>query len=470
MTGKDVFGVGDDGERTVIRRAVPRDDDRTQIQVRRPMLEPGPAVPVLPVAVRREDLVPCGRFPLAAAAARLLVIAAGLLDIRPSTDLKALRQSVEQELDAFRHSARQLDVDDKSIATGHYALCATLDDLVLSSPVGGESFWRKPSLVATYHNEVVSGDRMFDIAEELIGEANPARLPLLELIFLCFSLGFEGRLRIDPRGHSGHVKIRDRLYHCLRSLAGTAHPELSPQWRGAGKAHQPLSKTIPWWVWWASCGLAALLIYAGLLFSQSLRLDGPLGRLAAMQSKPKTPYPRSDAITPSDETSQVRGLLDADIASGRLSVIDRGDAIIIRLASSGLFASGSADINPDILPTLDRVAKATALIKGRIEIQGHTDSVPIRSLRFPSNMELSQARAQGVATTMRGFAAGGGNIGVKGFGADDPVADNSKESGRAQNRRVDVLVYKTPGWQRLLAATGARPEAAPVLPDIGGQP
>jgi type VI secretion system protein ImpK len=472
---KDVFGTGDNDDRTVMRPAGARlpapppssgaGDDRTVMQPKRTPLEPGPARATEPAPVDEGSLA--GRWPLAAAASRLLVLTNGLSRLTAAADLKALRNQLERELSLFRQTARRLDLDDNSINTAHYALCATIDDLVLSSVIGGESFWRKPSLVATFHNEVVSGDRLFDIAEGLLGDARPDQLPLLEVIYLCFSLGFEGRLRIDPRGMAGHTQMRERLHNSLRQLAGYPDPGLSPQWRGAGRAQQPLRKTMPWWVWWAGSGLAGLLLFSVLLFNQSLRLDKLMDRMALLSVAPASPYPKATVIKADGDASKVRGLLAEDIAAGRLEVIDRGDAIIIRLASSGMFASGSAEITSGLLPTLERVAMAAQAVSGTLEIQGHTDSVPIRSLRFPSNLELSQARAEGVAAFMKQRTRPDSKIGARGFGQDDPVGSNADEEGRSRNRRVDVLLVKTPGWQKIVDAAGQTENREITLPSMG---
>ena len=84
--------------------------------------------------------------------------------------------------------------------------------------------------MATFHNEVVSGDRMFEIAESL--EQRPNRAPdLLELIYYCISFGFEGRMRLDRQGASRLFQLRERIFAALRNVRGPFERGLSPSWR-----------------------------------------------------------------------------------------------------------------------------------------------------------------------------------------------------------------------------------------------
>ena len=83
----------------------------------------------------------------------------------------------------------------------HYALCACLDDVVLNTPWGSTGAWAARSLVSTFHQEVRSGERFFDLLTQL--RQNPGTfLPVLELMYLCLSLGFQGRYRLSPRGQA----------------------------------------------------------------------------------------------------------------------------------------------------------------------------------------------------------------------------------------------------------------------------
>ena len=185
-----------------------------------------------------------------------------------------MRQQVTEELRSFQLEARENGASEEEVRFGHYALCALMDEVVLSAPWGAKSAWARQSLVATFHNEVVSGDRMFEIAESL--EAKPNRAPnLLELIYLCLSFGFEGRMRLDRQGASRLFQMRERIYGAIRNRRGAYERALSPQWMGEDAAYQPLARQIPLWVYGAALALIALLVLRGVpVRSFSGRVEG----------------------------------------------------------------------------------------------------------------------------------------------------------------------------------------------------
>ena len=79
--------------------------------------------------------------------------------------------------------------------------------------------------------------------------------------------------------------------------------------------------------------------------------------------------------------------------------------------------------------------------EGRVWVVGHSDNVPIRTARFPSNWELSKARAESVAAVARP-AVGGGRLQVAGRSDSEPAAPNTTEDGRSRNRRVEILLLR----------------------------
>src|SRR5690606_1771640 len=130
-------------------------------------------------------------------------------------DPDKLRQSVVAEVRAFESRALSAGVDPQQVKVARYALCATLDDVVLNTPWGGASNWALQSMVGTFHRETVGGDRFYDLLARL--EKDPAaNIDLLEFLYICLSMGFEGRLRVEDRGSDKHLQIRNSLSRIIR--------------------------------------------------------------------------------------------------------------------------------------------------------------------------------------------------------------------------------------------------------------
>ena len=129
------------------------------------------------------------------------------------------------------------------------------------------------------------------------------------------------------------------------------------------------------------------------------------------------------------------------IASGQLRVrIVRGK-MVVELPEGVLFDSGSADLKDSGKATLQRIAQVLAGIENReFLVAGHTDNVPIRSRRFPSNWELSAARGVAVARFLSENGMPATRIAAAGYADQQPVAPNDTEEGRAQNRRIEIVL------------------------------
>ena len=122
-----------------------------------------------------------------------------------------------------------------------------------------------------------------------------------------------------------------------------------------------------------------------------------------------------------------------------------GQYVRITLNGALLFDSGSAELSPDALPLVEKIAKIIDYYDDSlIEIEGHTDNVPIRSSRYESNDVLSMYRALYVADYIRGISSvNPANVLSSGRGAYVPIADNGTAEGRARNRRVEVKIYNS---------------------------
>jgi len=132
--------------------------------------------------------------------------------------------------------------------------------------------------------------------------------------------------------------------------------------------------------------------------------------------------------------------LDRLILEDIVSVYRRGDWLEVEIKSDMLFASGSAQPRPEAVAAVARVAEVLAGAPNLIRVEGHTDDRPIATLQFPSNWELSAARAASIARVLIGSGLAPGRLTVVGYGEHQPIADNLSETGRNSNRRVVLVI------------------------------
>jgi len=129
------------------------------------------------------------------------------------------------------------------------------------------------------------------------------------------------------------------------------------------------------------------------------------------------------------------------IVAGQVEVETKGRSIIIRIREQGSFYSGSAELHEKYVPVLAEVRELLSERPGDIQIQGHTDDVPINTPRFRSNWELSAARAVSVAhELLRDEEINPTRMTVSGLGETRPLIDNKTAENRAVNRRVEIVI------------------------------
>jgi type VI secretion system protein ImpK len=369
---------------------------------------------------------------LTPAALPLLDLASRLKGLPASPDLDALRAKAVEELQRFERQAGERGAPQDRARVAHYVLCATIDDVILSTPWGADSVWARHGMVWTFHKDVTSGDRFFDILSKVQGDPEPNRDFLL-IMYYCLAVGFEGRLRIHTNRVAELASVREELYRTLRRDAAA---ELSPQWRGvAPAAGIPLTPT---WLA-ATIGCVAAIALIALFFV----LHGAIDRRAeaiieAFASAPPQP-PASLRIRTLTVTERIARFLAPEIKAGLVAVSDIDVGTLVRIRNQGVFASGSAGVDPRFTSLIDKIALAVAREKDQLRIIGYSDNQPINTPRFPSNVELSQARAQAVADAI-GQRLDPSLIHPEGRGAADPVDTNDTDKGREANRRTDIQV------------------------------
>lgn len=146
-------------------------------------------------------------------------------------------------------------------------------------------------------------------------------------------------------------------------------------------------------------------------------------------------------VLPGGDTvkDQVR-LLDNPILSEKTKIKQTERGLIVSLAEAGFFAPGDAAINSEAETVIAALAESLKNDSTPIRVEGHTDSTPIANAKFSSNWELSTARAASVLQKLVEKGIAPARLSAAGYGGFQPVADNETPEGRAQNRRVDVVI------------------------------
>lgn len=154
------------------------------------------------------------------------------------------------------------------------------------------------------------------------------------------------------------------------------------------------------------------------------------------------PYAQSDSPSANLDVAAegIRAAMAPLIEQGMVEVRHMGRWLEIEMKASILFASGSASLEPQALPVLERLAGIVHRLENPIEVEGYTDNVPISNAVFPSNWELSAARSASVVRLFAGKGVQPQRMVAIGFGQYRPIAENTSESGRSRNRRVVVSI------------------------------
>jgi type VI secretion system protein ImpK len=429
-----------------------------------PAAEPDPEATIaIPTPGRRRDTVPAelpaappagrevsaadlgalgGLNPLIAAANPVLAVVPQIRHALRHPDPEGLRAGLRESLDAFERDARAAGASDETLAGTSFALCALLDESAASTPWGAA--WATAGLLAERHGESNGGERFFELLEKLSADA-AANLVALEFFYVCLALGFEGRYRDAANGREELAALRAALLEKIRQQ-GTPHDgELSGRWRGAAAPARRPSGGLA--IWAAASGAALLLAVLYIAFSFSLgSLSDPVARDLA-QLKVSESAAVSTLGAPAAArlaTPRVSEFLNAEIARGEVAVTDAAGSSTIVIRSDRLFASGSARLETEVGPVILRIAEALDHVPGAIVVTGHTDDVPIRTARFPSNWELSTERAASVVTLMAGKLQEPARLRAEGLADSAPVAPNDSAANRARNRRVAIILRSAP--------------------------
>ncbi len=400
-----------------------------------PAMPPAAAAEPLPAELGGLGLL----NPLVSAAGRLLVLMGKLRHLAQPSSVPALRAGAAEAVQRFDAEARKAGAANETVLAARYILCTALDEAVANTPWGVQSGWNKQSLLVQFHNETWGGEKVFQLLAKLAQDV-PKHRDLLELIYCVLALGFEGRYRVLDNGKAQLDTVRQRLADLIRKDRPALEPALSPHWRGQGGGTARLRDAVPLWVIGSVLLLLLALSWFGLRIWLNNRSDDTWSQLAGLRMPGVKIAP---PVVPAKAPRLAR-FLEPEIKQGLVTVTDEADRSTVRLRGDAFFSSGSADPMAPAMPVLVRIGQALAEVQGEVLITGHSDSQPIRSLRFPSNWHLSTARAEAVRTALAPLVDPA-RMEAEGKADAEPVAPNDTPANRARNRRVDIVLITGAG-------------------------
>jgi type VI secretion system protein ImpK len=349
-----------------------------------------------------------------------------------STTLSAGLLELDRSLELLqRPQAERLSV--------RYLLCTYMDERAANTPWGGAGQWASHSLLHQFFSETWGGEKVFALIQKMMQNPTDNR-DLLGLMAVVLSLGLQGKYKVEPGGESALNQLRSRLFQLVSLNLNTGtrglHPDL---WQSKAPSPNHRFLQIPLWLPMSAMCLIGAIFFVGLYFDMNTQSDTVFNEIAAISfPQPEFTKPQVQPLPPAVGL-ELPSQLQQEIIGGQLTLKQSGNRSTVVLVGDGLFSSGSAELSPDALPLVDKVERELAQHPGQITVTGYTDNQPIRSIRFPSNWQLSAARAdhvgQRIAIHLPNVA-----IATEGAGAANPIAPNDTSEGRALNRRVEITL------------------------------
>lgn len=393
-----------------------------------------------------------GANPLALAANPLLNLIPQIRVMVHHPDPAQLRNYLVEQVQVFERRAREAQVAPEIVVGARYALCTALDETAAKTPWGGGGAWSRHSLLVTFHNETWGGEKFFQVLARLVQDPKK-HIDLIEMMSVCIALGFEGRFGVVDNGRTQLDTLRRRLVEIIASVRGESSKALSQHWHGAQSDGKSEWGFLPLWITAAGITLVLVIIYffySFLLAAKSSEVFSSITgiRVSRVQAVAAKPAP----------VKRFAQFLQPEVREGLVMVRDEADRSVVILRGDGLFDSGSTDVKARYLPVLSRVSDALNAVPGAVLITGYTDNVPIRTVRFPSNYELSQARADVVRRIIDERLTVKNRTRAEGRADSDPVVANDSAENRSRNRRVEVTLLLSPQERdRELNATSGKP-------------
>ncbi|MGC0154636.1 type IVB secretion system protein IcmH/DotU [Chromobacterium vaccinii] len=378
-----------------------------------------------------------------------------------------LRAQLGMELKLYRERLAGAGCEWQQAQDASYLLCTYLDEVCNDAArhAGLQSYDGERSLLVEFHGDAWGGEDAFSDLERWVRH-EPLPTDLLALYELALALGWQGRYRVLERGDALLQDLRSQLHATIwrqrepEALGGElAAPPPAP-------AAEPPSAASRRWLTPMRGGAIALSVVALAYGAASIGLD--------VQGRPIREA--LAAWTPPLRTINLATTLPSPLpqllSEGWLVAYKHPQGWLLVFRSDGAFDVGKANVRASFQKNIERLGLAFAPWPGDLEVIGHTDRQPIQTSEFPSNQQLSEARARSVADMLRQTAIPGGahapdnavarRIESSGRGDNAPLDPAKTPAAYERNRRVDVL------WKVVDTARSpdARPAAQPDPLDL----
>jgi chemotaxis protein MotB len=194
---------------------------------------------------------------------------------------------------------------------------------------------------------------------------------------------------------------------------------------------------------------------------ENAKRNTELGQVSSSANDPLSAA--SEEANLSTLQSELQQALARELALHEIALHRESDGLVISLREFGFFDSGSAALKPSAMPALDRIASILAVRICRLRIEGHTDNMPIHTAQMASNWELSTARStELVRLLIQRYGFPPDRLSAAGYAEYHPIATNDTPQGRAQNRRVDLVILS----EHVVGGRVADPAPAKPSPTI----
>jgi type VI secretion system protein ImpK len=374
------------------------------------------------------------------ACARPLIALATQLRTAVPANPAATGRAVRDAVARFEGDLASGGCDARTVAAASYLMCVWLDE-VITPHAWAAAAWPTHGLLAQFHQETEGGQRVFQLLDKLCEQPAQDRA-LLELFYVCLSLGLQGRWGDLPDGARQLDSLRRRLAKLLGlEAAQAASMPLSARWQAA------VGKRKPGGGWRLRLGavllsaLIAMGMYVASQWSLARQVDQVFAGLHGLErtsqagARPMAVAQRAQADqTSSSATGRLATVLSTDLKRGDLTVRDEAHRSVISLPCERVFEPGTTQLTAAARPLLERIADALSRHGGRALVTAYADPGAARPSRIVTASQLADEWANQVQSLLR-----------QRMGATPVATEGRAESvtpaGAASANRIEIVLF-----------------------------